>query len=153
MITDEDTKLILTAVGNVLQRKIAGVTPGAHRFEFPAPTITVVEKPPNINNEIHLPQSEPIVNVTIDMGPIATAIDRQTEAMSVQAKALEKQSIILGQLIQLLPSLIMKPEVHVDVASPQVTFQPPDPIEAMTGPKRKLRITHDDGSNSTIEEI
>ncbi len=103
---------------------------------------------PIVQNEVHVPTEAPVVNVSVDMEPVANALDRFTEAMN-------RQSDLMALLIQKLPELLMAPQVRVNVESPTVNFtQPEDTLQAVLPViKRKLRITHDDGTTTIAEEM
>ncbi len=120
------------------------------QYQAAAPPTRVV-MPPQITNEIEV--------APLDLTPMAEAVDRMTktlaEAVDRMADALAEQAGQIGELLAVLrdqepPTVEVNPTIEIPKGpAPQVT------VEAAKVPerkKRKIRVSHSDGSESTIEE-
>ena len=114
--------------------------------QLPAPVINLPALESHVTNEVGVPT----VNVTVDMTPVADALDRL-------AQVLAGRDELLSQLLQVLAEQeppqfsprISLPEIPVNVVSKNT-------VEAPAWPERKprkLELVHEDGSKTIVREI
>ncbi len=151
---DKNGEALLRAVGDEFREQMANV-----RNELIS---KVRDKTTEFHNhvdnrldppEVHVTNQVdvPVVNVQMDMLPVADAIGRMGDlfarSIAKMAEAVENQGEMLAQLVRVVadspaPTL----EVHPVVNSA------PAPQQKQRA-KRSLLITHDDGTKSTVEEV
>lgn len=109
-----------------------------------------ITMPPNItveSPEIHNEVISPDVTVTVDMTPVADAIDRMAESINQLVAALANRPAIEVKPVVNVPAPVVNispPKVHV--AAPNVTVEVPE------RKKRQMTIQHDDGTKSVVKE-
>jgi hypothetical protein len=128
-------------------RRVEIVAPSVHNEVNPTPI--------QVQNEVH--PSE----VTIDMQPVADALDRMSSLLEEQGRQMQERIGVLEarflKVLELMTREVLPPQVTV--AAPSVTVEAPPAAQVLLKPlltlkrePRKLTITHDDGSKSTVEE-
>jgi hypothetical protein len=95
------------------------------------------------DNVVNVPA--PVVNVVVDMAPIALAQERLAAAFEAAAARIAEK--VAGAVARAIAEALAElPAPEVTVEAPQVTVQQPE------RPKRTVRIRHSDGSEDTVSE-
>lgn len=118
------------------------VTLTAPKYEFPTPVVRNEVKVEPTPVQVTNCMEPPLINVHVDLAPVAEALTRFAEFQGVLLAELTK---LAKAILALEPPVVQSPEVSV--AAPSVTVQVPD------RPKRSVRITHSDGTESTVTEM
>lgn len=151
---NQDTKTLVKAIGQVLKERLNNLPPGkSARFELAMPAVNNVVETPSVNVAApNVNVSAPAVSVTVDMTPVAQAIDRMTDAVLGQGE-------MLSQLLQVLasqpaPAVTVKPRFDApesDLSQRFVEQLAQAIVAAIPAKPKRMVIKHDDGKVSVVE--
>jgi hypothetical protein len=152
-------RAVLEAVGKTLQGVLPKIVADAVRLateEARRVAATALKPDVHVTNEVQTNPS-PIhvdahvqptpISVNLDMGPVADAVARILPVIEQILAAITE----LAKTMSIVPTPVVRstvnvPETSVIVHPPQVTVEQP------ARPKRKIKILHSDGTESTLYE-